>query len=522
MVNTGALNVLERQTHMQRSVTLNVSPDGRTLSRRRPSRYGRMTRGVAAIVAGLLVIVAAVDVHARQAPDSFADLAERLLPSVVNISTTQVLEGRSGIEVPVLPPGSPFEEFFKEFLERSQPQQQQRRATSLGSGFFFDDAGHVITNNHVIQDAEQITVILHDDTRLDATVIGRDPKTDIAVLKVEPISAIRPVRFGDSDTIRVGDWVIAIGNPFGFGGTVTAGIISARNRDINAGPYDDFLQSDASINRGNSGGPMFNLDGEVVGINTAIYSPSGGSVGIGFAIPSASAKDVIEQLIAVGHVQRGWLGVRIQNVTTEIAEPLGLDEAEGALVAGVIAGGPAEKADIRAGDVILSFDGKSVEQMRRLPRIVAGTDVGKTVDVLLWRNKKKMTTQVVVGALEQESEEVATVSPSDSAPPTASVAIDGLGITVAAIDDDIRGRYDLAEDAKGVVVTEVDPRGSAAEQGVRPGDVLFELGHEPITNAKDLQDKVAAAKKAGAKSVLLLIASDSGPRFVAVRLSTDK
>jgi serine protease Do len=291
-----------------------------------------------AFLIGLLFLLPAPAL-ARAAPDGFADLAARLLPSVVNVSTTQVIEGNPGIELPQLPPGSPFEEFFKEFMERGQPRQQQpRRATSLGSGFVIDTDGHVVTNNHVIQDADEVTVILHDETRLQAKVIGRDAKTDLAILKVDPHGKLAPVKFGDSDAVRVGDWILAIGNPFGFGGTVTAGIISARGRDIQAGPYDDFLQTDASINRGNSGGPMFDLSGEVIGINTAIFSPSGGSVGIGFAIPSSSAQPVIQQLIEHGQVRRGWLGVRIQAVTPEIADALGLKEAAGALVAGIIPG----------------------------------------------------------------------------------------------------------------------------------------------------------------------------------------
>src|SRR5512134_1778265 len=345
---------------------------------RTPSRRASAILGPAALLIALVVLLSN-PAHARAVPDSFADLAARLLPSVVNVSTTQVVEGNTGIEIPQLPPGSPFEEFFKEFMERGQPRQQQqrRRATSLGSGFVYDNQGHIVTNNHVIQDADQVTVILHDETRLDAKVIGRDSKTDIAILKVEPNARLVPVQFGDSDMARVGDWVLAIGNPFGFGGSVTAGIISARGRDIQAGPYDDFLQTDASINRGNSGGPTFNLNGEVIGINTAIYSPSGGSIGIGFAIPSLSAQPVIQQLIQHGQVRRGWLGVRIQAVTEEIADALGLKDAAGALVAGVIPGGPAEKANIKDGDIILEFDGKPIGQMRRLPRLVADTEIGR-------------------------------------------------------------------------------------------------------------------------------------------------
>ena len=458
---------------------------------------------------------------ARTAPESFADLADRLLPAVVNVSTTQVVEGSAGIELPQLPPGSPFEEFFKEFMERNQPKQQQRRrATSLGSGFFIDNAGHVVTNNHVIQDADEISVILHDDTRLEAKVIGRDAKTDIAVLKVEPHGKLAPVKFGDSDNIRVGDWVVAIGNPFGFGGTVTAGIISARGRDINAGPYDDFLQTDASINRGNSGGPMFNLDGEVIGINTAIFSPSGGSVGIGFAIPSNSARGVIQQLIEHGQVRRGWLGVRIQSVTEEIADALGLKEAAGALVAGVIPGGPAEKAKLKDGDVILEFDGKPIGQMRRLPRLVADTDVGKTVPIKVWRDGRALTMKVEVGALE-EPEEKAEAKASGSRGSTSGEAVAALGIDIAAIDQRAREQFDLEADARGVVVTAVNPDGPAAEQGVRVGDRIVEVAQEPVSTPAQLAAKIKTAQSAGRKVVLLLVEDEGGMRFVAIRLGKE-
>lgn len=471
------------------------------------------------VLAGMLPAAAL----ARTAPESFADLADRLLPAVVNVSTTQVVEGNAGIELPQLPPGSPFEEFFKEFMERNQPKQQQqqrRRATSLGSGFFIDNAGHVVTNNHVIQDADEISVILHDDTRLEAKVIGRDAKTDIAVLKVEPHGKLAPVKFGDSDNIRVGDWVVAIGNPFGFGGTVTAGIISARGRDINAGPYDDFLQTDASINRGNSGGPMFNLDGEVIGINTAIYSPSGGSVGIGFAIPSNSARGVIQQLIEHGQVRRGWLGVRIQSVTEEIADALGLKDTSGALVAGVIRGGPAEKTKLKDGDVILEFDGKPITQMRRLPRLVADTEVGKTVPIKVWRDGHELTMKVEVGALE-EPEEKAEAKASGSKSPARGEAVSVLGVDVAAIDQSTREQFDLEADARGVIVTAVDPNGPAAEQGVRIGDRIIEVSQEPVSTPAQLAAKIKTAQGGGRKVVLLLVEGEGGMRFVAIRLGKE-
>jgi serine protease Do len=467
-----------------------------------------------AVLAASIVLLPSLTVHARTAPESFAELAEQLLPAVVNISTTLVAEGQPGIELPV-PPGSPFEEFFKEFMERGQPQRR-RQSTSLGSGFIVDQNGYVVTNNHVIQDADEITVILHDNTRLAAKVIGRDPKTDLALLKVEPSQKLTAVRFGDSDKARVGDWVIAIGNPFGFGGTVTAGIISARGRDIHAGPYDDFLQTDASINRGNSGGPMFNLEGEVIGIATAIYSPSGGSIGIGFAIPSNGAQPVIRQLIEHGEVRRGWLGVRIQTVDEEIAENVGLVEPKGALVAQILTGGPAETAGIRRGDVILEFDGRGVEEMRRLPRIVAETEVGKVVVVRLWRDRKEIVLNATVGSLEDGEKQVAAeaAEPSGVTP----VKIDAVGMTVAEINEKLRERFNLADDASGIVVTDVDANGAASGKGIRPGDMILEVSQEEVNSPRDVAAKVEKAVSAGRKSVLLLVEGQSGLRFVAVRV----
>ncbi|MCU0838156.1 MAG: Do family serine endopeptidase [Rhodospirillales bacterium] len=478
---------------------------------------GRRHAVLATVLALAVGFATTAPAGAKTAPDTFADLAEQLLPSVVNISTTQVVEGNTGIEVPVLPPGSPFEEFFKEFMERGQPRQRQRRATSLGSGFVVDTSGHVVTNNHVIADADEISVILADETRLPARVVGRDPKTDIAVLKIEPTQKLRAVRFGNSDQVRVGDWVIAIGNPFGFGGTVTAGIISARGRDINAGLYDDFIQTDASINRGNSGGPMFNLAGEVVGINTAIFSPSGGSVGIGFAIPVNGAKPVIDQLIQHGQVRRGWLGVRIQGVTDEIAETLGLKGAHGALVASVMDGGPAQAANIRPGDVIIEFDGKTVDQMRGLPRLVAETEVGKTVDVKLWRENREMTVRVKVGTMEDEETKAAT-APVKPEGARGAEKVAALGISVAAIDDKLRQTFGISGDVQGLVVTQVDPAGTAAAEGIKAGDVIVQVSKEKVDQPSQLMDKLNAAKTAGQRSLLVLIESDSGMRFIAIRI----
>ncbi|HSO42802.1 MAG TPA: DegQ family serine endoprotease [Rhodospirillales bacterium] len=475
---------------------------------------------LAAVAAAFALLLAVAPAQAKSPPESFADLADALLPAVVNISTTQTLEGHPGIEIPGFPPGSPFEEFFKEFFERNQPRdQQQRRATSLGSGFIVDPGGYIVTNNHVIQDADEITVILHDDTRLPAKLVGRDSKTDVAVLKVEPTIKLPAVTLGDSDQLRVGDWVIAIGNPFGFGGTVTAGIISARNRDINSGPYDDFLQTDASINRGNSGGPMFNLDGQVIGLNTAIFSPSGGSIGIGFAIPSNIAGPIVKQLIETGSVQRGWIGVRIQEVTKEIADTLGLKEPVGALVASVIEDGPAAAAGIRAGDVIVEFAGRSVEEMRRLPRVVADTKVGDTVEMKVWRENKERTLAVKVAALDEgEAQMAAQDEPTKGAAPR-SQKVEGLGFSVAGIDDATRERYEIGPETKGAIVTEIDAAGPAAEKGLRAGDVIVEVSQEEVSKPADVLAKIKAAKDAGRKSVLLLVEGEGGMRFVALRLA---
>lgn len=471
----------------------------------------------------LAILAMTTAAQARTAPESFADLADKLLPAVVNISTTQTVEGRDLPEMPQLPPGSPFEDFFKEFFDRNRPQQRQRKATSLGSGFIIDPKGYVVTNNHVIQDADAITVITHGNTRLEAEVVGRDPKTDIAVLKVKPQGKLASVSFGNSDKTRVGDWVLAIGNPFGLGSTVTAGIVSARGRDINSGPYDDFLQTDASINRGNSGGPMFNMDGQVVGINTAIYSPSGGSIGIGFAIPSASAKLVVRQLIDHGEVKRGWLGVHIQTVSEEIAESLGMKEAKGALVASVTEGGPAEKAKIKPGDVIIEFNGRAVKEMRKLPRMVAETPVGRAVDVTLWRDGKTVRVKVDLGELsEGEAKMAAKGGDGKKKDKGGAVEIPELGMSLSSVTDALRERFDLPEDAKGVVITGVNADGPAAEKGLRPGDMMVEVGQEPVSSPDQVKSKVKAVQKAGRKSVLLLVQGQGGLRFVAIRLAKEE
>ena len=480
------------------------------------------------LFAGLaFVIQGAPLAHAKAAPESFADLAGKLLPAVVNISTTQVIESRGGRpDMPQFPPGSPFEDFFKDFLDKNTPKNgakpKSRKATSLGSGFIIDyrkngDA-YVVTNNHVIKDADEVYVILHDDTRMKAEIVGHDPKTDLAVLKVHTDKKLPSVSFGDSTSARVGDWVLAIGNPFGLGGTVTAGIISARGRDIRAGDYDNFIQTDASINRGNSGGPMFNMDGEVVGINTAIYSPSGGSVGIGFAIPSSTAEDVIRQLIDGGQVQRGWLGVHIQLVTDPLAETLGLAKTEGALVSSVNEGSPAEKAGVKPSDVIMEFDGIRVSKMRSLPRIVAATKVGRTVKVKVWRDGKMKTLKVLIAKLDEKDAVVSDAGQEPSKSDVKIVELAELGLSLSAITQDMRDQFGLPDDVAGVVIADVDPEGPAHGEGVRPGDVVAEVSQEKVSTPSDAKRLVVAAKKAGKRSVLLLIEGQSGFRFVAIRL----
>ena len=476
--------------------------------------------GARAAIVGSVVALLSPSVFAAQAPESFADLSKVLLPAVVNISTTSVVAGRSGgAELPQFPPGSQFEEFFRDFFDRSRPQQQQqRRATSLGSGFIIDRKGVVVTNNHFIQDAEEITVILQDDTRLTATVVGRDPKTDLAVLKVETKQDLPFVKFGDSETARVGDWVIAIGNPFGFGGSVTAGIVSARGRNIQSGPYDDFIQTDAAINRGNSGGPLFNMKGEVVGINTAIFSPTGASIGIGFAVPASTAKGVIDQLQKYGKARRGWLGVRIQKVTDEIAESLRLGKVTGALIASVSEGSPAEKAKIKSGDVILKFDNKDVTNMAALPRLVAETEIGRDVDVEYWRDGKREKTKVNVGELQEEVASATDTGSDTQGDRGEELAIKGLGMTVASLDAKARAKYKLKESTKGVLIASVEPDSAASEKGLKPGDVIVEISQEEVTQPADVRKKVDEARERGRKSILLLVEGQGGLRFVALQI----
>ncbi len=491
---------------MNRSVSSAV-PDNRLLHR------------MLFLVVAAALAFGASGTWARPAPDSFADLAARLLPAVVNISTTQVVKRGEGTpQMPRLPPGSPFEDFFKEFFERQQRQNPpNRRSTSLGSGFVIDSSGLIVTNNHVIAGADEITIITHDDVRLKAEIVGRDAKTDLAVLRVKPAKPMTSVAFGNSDKSRVGDWVLAIGNPFGLGGSVTAGIISARARNINAGPYDDFIQTDASINRGNSGGPMFDMEGKVIGINTAIFSPSGGSVGIGFSIPSNLAKPLIDQLIKFGRARRGWLGVRIQTVTEELADSLGLDRAQGALVANITPGGPAEKGKIKVGDVILKFDGKPIHEMRTLPRVVAETAVGKSVQVLVWRLGSEERLTASLGEF-PEDEKVAALGPGAKHRDGGATIIKSLGLTLSKLDQELRGKFKLDATVEGIVVTEVADGSPSAEKGVRPGDIVRRIGssQDEVTSPGQVSATVKAARKEKRKTVLFLFERDGNSRFVAL------
>ena len=479
-------------------------------------------QALSAFIFGMLFVLAialsTLPANARSAPESFADLAEKLLPAVVNISSSQVVRSAQRPEIPTAPPGSPFEDFFKEFFDRNQQDGAPRRASSLGSGFIIDKTGFVVTNNHVIAEADEITVILQDDSRYEAKLIGRDPKTDLALLKIEVGRDLPFVDWGNSTVARVGDWVVAIGNPFGLGGTVTAGIISARQRDINQGPYDSFLQTDASINRGNSGGPMFNMDGQVIGVNTAIFSPTGGSVGVGFSIPSSIAERVVAQLRDFGRTKRGWLGVRIQSVTDEIAESLGLDKASGALVADVTSDGPAQKSKIVPGDVILKFDGKDVEEMRDLPRIVAETEIGKPVKVDVWRKGKRQSIDVVVGELEEEKPILASTGPSGNVVEPEEAEIESLGVAVTAITDEMRKQFNVPEEVQGVLVTGVTADSGAAEKGLRPGDVIVEVNQEEVSSPGQIAAKVNEAADNDRRSVLLLVNRNGDLRFVAVRV----
>ena len=465
----------------------------------------------------------AVLAQSPRGPDIIADVAAQVIDSVVNISATTTATEQRAVPMPQLPPGSPFQDFFEEFFKNGPggegPQQgrPQRRSNSLGSGFVIDASGIVITNAHVIGEANDVTVIFADGRKLKAEIVGKDTKVDLAVLRVKPDKPLKAVKFGDSEKTRIGQWVMAIGNPFGLGGSVSAGIISARNRDISDQSYGQYIQTDAAINKGNSGGPLFDMNGDVIGINTAILSPSGGSIGIGFAVPSALAKPIIDQLLQFGETRRGWLGVRIQNVDESIAESLGLKEPKGALVAGVDDKGPSKPAGIEPGDVILKFDGKDVKDSKDLPRIVGQTAVGKEVDVLILRKGKEVTKQVKLGRLE-EGEKVAKASATqgEADKPTIKKA---LGLDLSPITDEAKRRFSIKDNVKGVLVSRVDPNSPAADKRIQAGDIIVEVQQEAVTTPDAVTKRVDALKKEGKKSALFLIANAQGDvRFVALSL----
>ena len=445
--------------------------------------------------------------NAKTVPESFADLAEKLMPSVVNISTTQTVVTNVNPFPFEFPPGSPFEDMFKEF-----GTPQKRKASALGSGFIIDEKGIVITNNHVIKGAEDIIVRVDGDEEYKAKVIGADPLSDIAVLKIESTEKFKAVKFGNSDEARIGDWVIAIGNPFGLGGTVTSGIVSARNRDLGMNRYEDFIQTDASINVGNSGGPLFDMNGDVIGINTAILGREG-SIGIGFAIPSNSAKKVIEQLIEFGETKRGWLGVRIQYVTKEIADVEKLDKPRGALVASVAENSPSDKAGIKAGDIILEFNGVPIKEMKELPKIVAQTEVGKNVEVKVWRNGKEILKKIKLGRLET-SEDFKAKKPKE----TKDTEIESLKINVRPIEErDIEERG-LTKNTKGLVITKIS--NDSPINYLEAGNIIIEAQKKSIRTIGDLEIAVKAALKSSEKTLLLVIYNNQNQRrYIGVKLN---
>ena len=463
-----------------------------------------------------LLIASALQVAAQTRPKSFATLAETVSPSVVNITTSTAVTTRMG-DMPQMPDGSPFEDFFRDFQDRDGAPPP-RRSQALGSGFVISEDGFIVTNNHVIADADEILIEFFSGDELPATVVGTDPYTDIALLKVEADAPLPFVPFGDSSAMRVGDWVMAMGNPLGQGFSASAGIVSAEGRAL-AGAYDDYLQTDAAINRGNSGGPLFNLQGEVIGVNTAILSPTGGSIGIGFAMASNVVVNVVDQLKTFGETRRGWLGVRIQNVTEDIAESIGLDEARGALVTSVPEG-PAEEAGIEAGDVILSFDGQDIADTRELVGIVGNSSVGATVRVVVWRDGARETLRVTLGRRE-DAEAATEAAPSEPSEPSGPAEGVVLGMTLSEITEDMRAELGLSDAVEGLVVLEVDAESAAYDKNLRAGDLITEAGQQQVSTLAELEERIASARDAGRKSLLLLVRRDGEPRFVALPIAED-
>ncbi|MDQ2094833.1 DegQ family serine endoprotease [Rhodalgimonas zhirmunskyi] len=463
-------------------------------------------------LAAIFAVVQATQAMAR--PESFADLAEKVSPAVVNITTATVVAAGTG-PGPIVPEGSPFEDFFKEFQDRNRDQDRPRRSSALGSGFVISEDGYIVTNNHVIENADEITIEFFSGEELDAKLIGTDPNTDIALLKVEADKPLPFVPFGNSDAARVGDWVMAMGNPLGQGFSVSAGIVSQRGRAL-SGAYDDYIQTDAAINRGNSGGPLFNMDGEVIGVNTAILSPNGGSIGIGFSMASNVVTKVVQQLKDYGETRRGWLGVRIQDVTPDVAEAIGLEKPEGALVTDV-PDGPAKDGGMKSGDVITSFDGAEVADTRGLVRQVGNTEVGKSVRIVVFREGKLQTLKVTLGRREEAEGAVPETTPEGTVE-EAPVEKQMFGMTLSPLTDSLRSELDLDAEAKGLVVQEIDEMSEAYEKGLRKGDLITEAGQQKIASLADFEDRVGEAEEAGRKSLLLLVRRAGDPRFVAISL----
>jgi serine protease Do len=463
----------------------------------------------------ILIVAQSLMGHAQE---SFANLAEKISPSVVNITTSTTVAGRTGPQG-VVPEGSPFEDFFREFQDRNGEGDRPRRSSALGSGFVISEDGFIVTNNHVIEGADEVLIEFFEGFELPATIVGTDPNTDIALLKVESETPLKFVNFGNSDTARVGDWVMAMGNPLGQGFSVSAGIVSARNRAL-SGTYDDYIQTDAAINRGNSGGPLFNMDGDVIGVNTAILSPNGGSIGIGFSMASNVVTRVVDQLKEFGETRRGWLGVRIQDVTDDVAEALGLTSAAGALVSDVPEG-PAMEAGMQAGDVIVSFDGREVEDTRGLVRQVGNTEVGKAVRVVVNRDGATQTLLVTLGRRE-EAESAVPASQPGPEEEEAPQSLELMGLTLSPLSAEIREQLELPESAKGLAVMDVDETSEAFEKGLRAGDVITEAGQAQVLALTDLEERIAEAQEAGRKSILLLVRRAGDPRFVALTIAEDQ
>jgi serine protease Do len=459
-----------------------------------------------------LALGQALPADAQSRPDSFATLAEKVSPAVVNITTSTTVAASSGGQQPIVPEGSPFEDFFRDFMDRNQQGgPSPRRSQALGSGFVISEDGYIVTNNHVIQGADEIRVEFYSGDEMVANVVGTDPNTDLALLKVDTDRPLPFVPWGASDNMRVGDWVMAMGNPLGQGFSVSAGIVSARGRAL-SGSFDDYIQTDAAINRGNSGGPLFNLDGEVIGVNTAILSPNGGSIGIGFAMSSRVAANVIDQLQRFGETRRGWLGVRIQDVSDDVAEAIGLQEARGALVTDVPEG-PSAAAGMQSGDVILSFDGMDVNDTRELVQRVASTEIGKEVRVVVFRDGRTQTLSVTLGRREDAEGAVPA-----SAPATDPVEQSILGMTVSTMSEELREQLALPSGTEGLVVRDVDATSEAFDKGLRAGDIIAEAGQQAVSTPADLEARIEAAQEAGRRSLLLLVRRNGEPRFVALSL----